>query len=182
MSSKDVESQIEIYRNTMANLNITLTEEEVEAERQRLEAIELGDTSLALVGDDAAANVESWDQVGQLPADGVGVVNDFVKLDDKSKLINVPFFARKWWFTDGDMGEFAVVQCVTERPIRTDSGETSKIIITDGSTGVFRQLREYTTRTKGKTSGLLVRNGLRVSQYTADTEDGPKLAETYYLT
>jgi len=181
MSSSDVEKALEQFQSSMTGLGITLTEEEVEAKRRELEAVESGDSSLVLGDDDPGSMIESWDQVSQLPADAVVIVDDFVKLDDKSRLINVPFFARKWWFTEGDMGEFAVVQCVLSRPIMTPTGETSKVIVTDGSTGIHSQLRETTKRT-GKTTGLLVRNGLRVSQYTADTEEGPKNAETFYLT
>jgi hypothetical protein len=182
MSSKDVDSAIEVFISSMSGLGITLTEEEIDAKRRELEAIESGDNVLAVAGDDSGAMVETWEQVAQLPADTVVIVDDFVKLDDKSKLINVPFFARKWWFSDGDMGEFAAVQCVTQYPINTGSGETRKVIITDGSTGIFRQLRDVTKRTEGKTSSLLVRNGLRVSQYTVETDEGIKNAETYYLT
>lgn len=179
---QEIEQELERFADTMAMLNVTLTDDEIEAKRAELIAAATGSSALVAVeGDDLGASVETWDQVGQLPADAVSVTDDFVKLDDKSKLINVPFFARKWWMTNGEMGEFAVVQCVTKTPIRTDSGETSKVIITDGSTGIYKQLREVTKRT-GKNTSLLVRNGLRVSQYTADTEQGPKQAETYYLT
>jgi hypothetical protein len=181
MSSNDVEQRLAQFEASMEALGLTLTGEEIDAKRRELEAVDSGDTSLLLATDDPGSMVESWEQISQLPADGVVIVDDFVKLDDKSRLVNVPFFARKWWFTDGDMGEFAVVECVVSRPVMTPSGETSKVIITDGSTGIFRQLREVSKRT-GKSTSLLIRNGLRVSQYTADTEEGPKNAETYYLT
>jgi len=184
MAEKDLEQEIEQEVNrfveTMAALNLTLSEDEIEAKRRELTASATG-TEMVAYDTDAGPAVETWDQVAQLQAGEVLVVDDFVKLDDKSKLINVPFFIRKWWNADGEMGEFAVLQCVTSRPVRTDTGETSKVILTDGSTGIFRQLREVTLRT-GKTTALMVRNGLRVSQYTADTNEGPKLAETYYLT
>lgn len=177
---RDVNNALNTFVESMSGLGITLTEDEIEAKRQELTAIATG-SEMVPYDTDAGPAIETWDQVAQLTAGDVLVVDDFVKLDDKSKLINVPFFVKKWWNTDGEMGEFAVLQCITSRPVRTDTGETSKVILTDGSTGIYRQLREVTMRT-GKTTALMVRNGLRVSQYTADTESGPKMAETYYLT
>jgi hypothetical protein len=181
MSESEIEREINQFVDSMAALGITLSEDEIGERRRLLEAKATGDMALAYADDDAVSQVESWEEVGQLPADKVQVVKGFVKLDDKSKLINIPFFIRKLWFTEGEMGQFVVMQIVTKYPIKTDSGETSTVIVTDGSTGICNQLRESVMDT-GKTTGIIVRNGLRVSQYTADTDEGPKLAETYYLT
>jgi hypothetical protein len=180
MSESEIEQEINRFVDSMDALGITLSEDEIDAKRRELEAKATGDMALLLAGGEGP-DVETWEEVAQLPPESIGVIDDFIKLDDKSQLVNRPFFIRKFWFTEGDMGGFAVAYCVTRDPILTPSGNTSKIIITDGSTGIYRQLREVAKRT-GKTTALLVRNGLRVSEYTADTEEGPKLAETFYLT
>jgi hypothetical protein len=128
--------------------------------------------------------IESFEEVREMvesDPSSVLVVDDYQKLDDKSQLINVPFFVNRWWFAEGDMGTFAVLRCVTSRKVLTAAGETDKVVISDGSTGIYAQLRKITQKT-GKTAALVVRHGLRVSQYTADTDTGPKQAETFYLT
>jgi hypothetical protein len=184
MASKEIESQVEAELSTfvdsMAALNLTLTEDEIETKRKELTAAYSGEDT-ALVQAEAGA-AETWEQVQAMLSQGdVLILDDYQKLDDKSVLINVPFWINKWWFTPGDLGDFAVLQCIASRPVRTPAGETQKIVLTDGSTGIFRQLRDLTMRT-GQSTKMLVRNGLRVSQYTAETDAGSKMAETYYLT
>lgn len=180
---RDIETAVDQYVEWASGLNITLSEDEIEAKRNELRR-EMGaetSTALATAG---AREIESFEEVAELLADpsaDVLVVDDYQKLDDKSQLVNVPFFINRWWFTEGDMGEFAVLRCITSRPVRTGAGDTTKVVVSDGSTGIFKQLREVTKKTQ-KTAALMVRHGLRVSQYTADTESGPKMAETFYLT
>ena len=184
MADKDIEIQVErevsAFVESMAALNLTLSEDEIEAKRKELTAALSGE-DMALVQAEAG-DVQSWDQVQALMSQpDLLILDDYQKLDDKSLLINVPFFINRWWFTEGEMGGFAVLQCIAQRAIRTPAGDTQKVVITDGSTGIFNQLRELTMKT-GRNTKMLVRNGLRVSQYTAETEEGSKLAETYYLT
>jgi len=186
MADKDLEQDIEAavnqYVEWASGLNITLSEDEIETKRNELRR-ELGGGEIVTT-DAGTREVESFDEVADLLSASPGevlVIDDYQKLDDKSQLINVPFFINRWWFTEGDMGEFAVLRCVTQRPVRTGAGETDKVVLSDGSTGIYKQLREVTKKTQ-KTAALMVRHGLRVSQYTADTETGPKMAETYYLT
>jgi hypothetical protein len=78
-------------------------------------------------------------------------------LEDKSKLIGTKFFLMEWRFNMGDNGPFVSAAAIT------DKGD--KYIINDGSAGMFSQLNQYTVRT-GKTFGLLVPKGLRVSTFT----------------
>jgi hypothetical protein len=179
---RDVEQAINQYIEWAAGLNMTLSEDEIQQKRNDLYR-EMGGGQL-VPQDAGSREVESFDEVRELiEADpsSVAVVDDYQKLDDKSQLVNVAFFINRWWFTEGDMGDFAVMRCVVSRPVLTPAGETDKVVVTDGSTGIFAQLRKFTQKTQ-RTGNLLVRHGLRVSQYTADTESGPKMAETYYLT
>lgn len=96
----------------------------------------------------------------------------FRVLDDKSKLLGVPFLILDWRFNEGDAGEFVSIMLMTE---------THKFIINDGSSGIFAQLRNIPVRS------YMVNGGLRVSRYKVEITD-PKTgevrqkdAETYYL-
>jgi hypothetical protein len=177
-----VEQAVNEYVEWAAGLNITLSEDEIDEKRAELRRSMGGpSTQLASAG---VREVESFDEVAELLSyspEEVLIVDDYQKLDDKSQLVNVPFFINRWWFTEGDMGEFAVMRCVTSRKVLTPAGETDKVVLSDGSTGIYQQLKRITLKTQ-KTAALMVRHGLRVSQYTADTETGPKAAETFYLT
>lgn len=109
---------------------------------------------------------------GVAVADATTEIGDgFTLLDDKSALLNVPFLALQWTFAAGDFGpdsEFVVMR------VLTSNGD--KFIITDGGTGLYQQVRDYYDRT-GSDGGLLVRRGLRKSEY--DNEHGHGV--TFYL-
>lgn len=84
--------------------------------------------------------------------------------DEKAELIGVPFFIRSWRFTiDKD----------TERPyvvIHAITKANDMVIITDGSTGIHKQLEALTVKriSEGHAAPMeqaLVANGLRVSEY-----------------
>jgi hypothetical protein len=183
----EIEQAVTEYIEWAAGLNLSLSDEEIEAKRTELQRSIGGQTSTALATA-GTREIENFDEVRDLLSDPEAdflVLDDYQKLDDKSGLVNVPFFVNRWWFTDSDQfgqdGQFAVMRVITSRPIMTPAGETDKVVITDGSTGIYSQLRRITTKT-GKTAALMVRHGLRVSEYTADTDQGPKQAKTFYLT
>ena len=177
---RDIEDAVNAYVEWAAGLNITLTEDEIDAKRNELRR-EMGAAELVPV-DAGAREIESWDEVQELLASGdAAVIDDYQKLDNKHALVNQPFVINRFWFTEGDMGEFVVARCLLRDKVQTPAGETDKIILTDGSTGIFKQLREVAKKTQ-RTTNIVVRHGLRVSQYTADTDSGPKMAETFYLT
>jgi hypothetical protein len=129
-------------------------------------------------------NIESFqDALRLLEGSGISVedatevIGDgFEMLDDKTKLVDQPFVILAWLFAPGDYkdeqtgetSEFCIMRLVT--------GEGKKYVVTDGSTGLSAQLRDYEQRT-GKMGGLIVRRGLRRSDY--ENEHGP--GTTFYL-
>jgi hypothetical protein len=184
---QSIENRIERYKEWAAGINLQLTDQEIEDRRVELRR-QMGVTTTEMESIANAREIESFEEVRDLverDPTSVLIVEDYQKLDDKGQLINVPFFVNRWWFTDSDEfgreGQFAVMHCIVSRKVLTPAGETHKVVVTDGSTGIMAQLREITKETE-RTGRLLVRHGLRVSQYTAATDEGPKAAKTYYLT
>ena len=104
----------------------------------------------------------------------------FVVLDDKDFLLKVPFLMLEWRFNAGkyenDMGEktdFVSITLVTKN--------NDKYILNDGSTGIARQLREYSDRS-GKFGMLMAEQGLRVSRdYTVVVNGREITGTTYYI-
>lgn len=135
------------------------------------------------ISDEELSNIKSFDDAmalaeqyhgAVLPADEV-LGNGFTVISDKNVLVGVPMILLEWRFNDGDQGKFVSVSAVA----RTELG-MKKVIVNDGSTGIMAQLSAYTNKT-GKDGGLVVKKGLRRSDYVADTPEGPKNATTYYL-
>lgn len=136
--------------------------------------------------DDDLLGVNSWEdaltllnEVGEFVESADEVIgNGFAILptDQKSRLEGVPLMLLSWRFTNGDQGEFVSVLTLA----RTQSG-IEKWIVNDGSTGICDQLRTY-TKSKNKHGGLMVKRGLRRSDYTYTSDDGKeKPATTFYL-
>jgi hypothetical protein len=111
-------------------------------------------------------------------AEHIAVASDvlgdgFRILENKDALSGVGFFAINWTFSMGDHGEFVAMKVVTE--------DDRKLVLIDGSKGIFEQVKLYSEKT-GKYGGLVVRRGLRRSDYTYTDEKGvEKDASTYYL-
>jgi hypothetical protein len=91
---------------------------------------------------------------------------------DKRNMVGVPLFLVDWKFLDSDYGvegdKFVVIHAVT----RNDDGGVTKWVITDGSTGIARDLRNFTEKT-GRDGGMLFKGGLSISEYQTDNTDGP---------
>lgn len=81
--------------------------------------------------------------------------NGFALLDDKKKLVDVPFIVLQWKFNAGTFGEFATMLVITQK--------NEKFIVSDGS-GIPDQLKEVTERLN-RTAGLAVAHGLVASDY-----------------
>lgn len=91
---------------------------------------------------------------------------------EKATLVGMPIVFLEWQFVRSDKfgddeaedREYVDVLCAT----RDEHGGASKWRMTDGSTtGILKQLREYTERT-GKRGGVFVPHGIRVSEYPID--------------
>lgn len=129
----------------------------------------------------------SWDDILSTVAEKEGGIVDaaeelgdgFVVIE-KNKLVGKSFIILNVMFpesdrldADGSPLRFAVVRIITE--------DKERYVFTDGGSGVYATLDEWCT-TAGKTGGLLVRGGLRKSEYTYTDGNGRKQpAVTYYL-
>lgn len=139
---------------------------------------------------DELRGITSFDDVNKLFADHEIKVVDaaeeigdgfmLVDNDDKSKFERVEMMVLSWSFAEGDhtredgtKSEFVAMRFVT----REHNGSIGKYVVTDGGTGIYKQLREYTNRT-GSTGGLYVKRGFRVSRYANEYRDNN---ETVYL-
>lgn len=127
--------------------------------------------------DDAVALVTADGTVIESASDVIG--NGFAILKDKSLLCGVELLFLGWSFNAGENGEFVSCYVVARMP---GSKVPSKFIVNDGSTGLFKDLRNYTTKT-GRNKGLHVAKGLSRSDYTyEDKETGEQRpATTFYL-
>lgn len=130
-------------------------------------------------------NVETWqDAIALLQNKGIevhqasDVLGDgFALVDSKSKrrLVGVPFIILSYSFVKSEKikgKEFVTVRLVTRN--------NERLIINDGSTGVYEQLKMCH---ESGIESLFVTKGLRVSEYEyTDPNSGEvSQAETYYL-
>lgn len=129
------------------------------------------------ITDADVANLSSM--ADALAALGGDVVSTFSEsgewdvLEDKAHLVGVPFVGLRWRFNAGDAGEFVSLEVITE--------DGRRLIINDGSTGIYRQLKRLTDET-GRTTGIACKKGLRRSDYTYTDEKGEsRPATTFYL-
>lgn len=112
---------------------------------------------------------QSIDSTEALGTDQFGPI-----LSDKMVLVGLPFVIVKWNFYQGDVGEFVSAWVLTKT--------NDRLIMNDGSTGIYAQLRALTDAT-GQDSGLICRHGLRVSEYDWTKPDGTVggRAKTFYI-
>lgn len=140
-----------------------------------------------LFSDDELAELHSTSDVNELLANA-GIVPEsfddygsgFSVLEDKRQLIKVPFYILEWRVNAGDMGEFTSLVAMTERG--------DKYVVNDGSTGIHEQLAAVVKRREAKgitgpalRAGLVVRKGLRVSDYEVEIDGKMSKASTFYL-
>lgn len=140
---------------------------------------------------DDVVSIATWEDAISLLAETEGievayadeVIGDgftIASREDKDKLCGSPLIFLEWRFNDGTFGKFVsarVIQKTGENP-----EDIKKWILNDGSVGVLRDLAAYSVKTH-KTTGLIVRNGLKRSDYTyTDEKTGKEIpASTYYL-
>lgn len=144
-------------------------------------------TTTPVVSDDALAEIQSFDDALALINETFGgavveadktLGTGFAVLDDKNKLIDVPFVAVK---IDEHTSEISAEGKFVSLHVVTQDGR--KLIVNDGSTGIYAQVQALWER-KPELRGLplMVRHGLRRSDYTyTDTDGKQKPATTYYL-
>lgn len=137
---------------------------------ERRSSLELAKPSVAVPLTFADA-MSAWDTAGgvvEMPTDW--------RLVEKETLLGVPFLIHRFRFHDGganDEGEFVSVEVVTE--------DDRRLVFNDGGTGIYRQLVDWAAQS-GRSGGLLVRGGLRVSEYEYFDDKGKgHQAKTFYL-
>lgn len=91
---------------------------------------------------------------------------------EKGRLVGVPVLFMNWSFNEGDNGEFVSVEAITN---------TERLIVNDGSTGIYRQLKDLTE--SGELRAIYAKHGLRESKYEyEDPKTGEKKpASTFYI-
>lgn len=133
-------------------------------------AIDSFDAAIALASG-VYGDVLSAEDVPEF-SDGFRVATE----QDKRNMDGVPLFLVDWKFLDSDYGvegdKFVVVHAVT----RNNDGSVTKWVLTDGSTGIARDLKNFTEKT-GRDGGMLFKGGLRVSDYQTDKDTGRPLSK-----
>lgn len=96
-------------------------------------------------------------------------------IKDKSLLVGSPFLVIDWRFITDEKTKREYVSVLIISP----AGQKGRF--NDGSTGVYKQLKEVTEQYGGPI-GIDCKNGLRASEYDVENEAGGKeAAVTYYL-
>ena len=127
-------------------------------------------------------DIQSWDQAMQLATEEFGGValahetelGDGFRIateDDKRRLEGVPLMLMEWTWNDGDFGEFVSIVAIAQG----QDGMASKWILNDGSTGIMEQVRDFEKK-YGRNGGLMVRHGLKVSDYHTDLQTGKPIS------
>lgn len=149
------------------------------------------DVVILEMSEDAIVSIDSYEQALALVNNNGGIVeigevagDGYVITKDKDILLNIPFLLIDWKeVTDPEtLRDYATIRLITS--------DGRKYRLSDGSTGIYKQLTEIRDRT-GFVTGIRVPKGLTKSEYYIrdDTRepvgkdfDGPKSkAATYYL-
>lgn len=118
----------------------------------------------------AAAQEQGFDAIAE--AESTGKVSESGVVENKDDLVGVPFIVLSAKVRDGDHGPYMSAIIMLR--------DNSTLILNDGSTGIQTQLGAYLEA--GMAFPMLVKGGLRRSDYTYEDEDGNKKpASTYYL-
>lgn len=133
-------------------------------------------------------SVTSFDEAVALATQTFGDVLDateeigsgFTRLENKDRLIDVPFIILSFSMSEGDFrGDDGQLQYFTSLRVVTKSND--KYWFTDGGSGIYRQLEDLAVRS-GRTGGILVEHGLRKSEYTwTDNKGNDQPGITHYL-
>lgn len=98
--------------------------------------------------------------------------------EGKTNLVNVPMLVADWSFfvgdfvdAEGNKGEAVFVRGITR--------EGKKVAFTDGGSGIYQTLRQYTDRT-GLTTGPILTNGLVRNDFNTTDEKGNDIVGTVF--
>ena len=152
--------------------------------------------------DDVLREIVTWDDLGNVVKSNDVLVNNLadygpglVVVANKDTLIGVPMMIVNYRFHEGDNGPFVSAVAITKNPVTVEGIETSKVVINDGSTGIFSQLQNIELQRVADGTDeirpLYCPKGLRKSEYERKDENGapilnertgkPERATTYYL-
>lgn len=145
-----------------------------------LDSATFSDAELRGIGSFEEAMALASDKFGGIVDAASEIGSGFVMLDNKDKLIGEPFIILSMSFPEGDFRDadgvtshFVVARLVTQH--------NDHFVITDGGHGIYSQLDEFYVRS-GKSGGILVKGGLRKSEYEyTDDKGNVSPAVTYYL-
>jgi hypothetical protein len=133
----------------------------------------------AVHGITAIDTMDLNEYMGWLSAENIEIQeftsSEWELVGNKDELIGKRFIIARTRFNEGKMGDFVSVMAFTV-PNTTDEAP-KKIVFNDGSTGVYKQLKDYVA-THDQDTAINCPKGLRVSRYT--TDDGIEAA-TYYI-
>lgn len=136
----------------------------------------MGGRTASEYDDDALREAKTWDDfVGMVGpqniVDAAEVLGDgftVLEKDQKRILCGVPVLFLSWTFSRGDYGRpFASIHCVAQLP----GVGLGKFIINDGGSGLAEQLAKFTVKAGGESKKLLVKKGLKASDYTKEIPD-----------
>ena len=104
----------------------------------------------------------------------------FDVLDDKEKLIDVPFYIVDWHESEGDNGSFTSLLVLTQ---------DKKLVVNDGGSGIPNQIKTLAATSanavifvaKGLRKSVFYYNPDNVEEKSRDALPGFKKATTYYL-
>lgn len=101
-------------------------------------------------------------------------LGDGFAMGDKAQLVGREFAIIDWEYgKNNDYGDsFVIVRLVTREPFQ-------KLIITDGGTGIKRQLELIYQMSKGKIKKVKCKGGLRASEYWVDDVTGQPVGDDY---
>lgn len=123
--------------------------------------------------------VSTWQEaaaaLGQPVLEGSDVFGDgasFIK--DKAKLVGVPFLILEWHYVTDEETQRQYVNL----HIMNEQGQRARF--NDGSTGIYAQVVDAEAR--GAQAPIVVRNGLRRSDYVTEVDGKKQSATTFYLT
>lgn len=94
--------------------------------------------------------------------------------EDKRKLVGVPMILFDWAFSEGVGASGEKVTC------RLKLADGTVAVINDGSAGIYGQIKELEERDDSGRA-LLLKHGLRASDYTTEINGKETEATTYYF-